>query len=713
MKAPFTFEVDSQGIGWLTFDLEGEKINTISSAVLDELSKILDQIYIDQRVQVLVIQSGKEDVFIAGADLKDFGHLFNDLQKMKHLIYHGHEVLQKIADAPFPTIALIQGICLGGGTELALACTYRVVTDHPKTGIALPETSLGIIPGWGGTQRLPRLIGLIEALDMILTGRMIKAQKAFKMHLADGIVASEFRHEKTVEFALACLTTVARNKIMERRKAKGWKHYLFEANPLGRLFLFSQARKKVLAKTKGHYPAPLVALELIKATYGVSLKDGLKAERETFIQKAHPYFENAKRLVPIFFINEALKKQTWETEGSKPIEIKSAGVLGAGTMGAGIAWLFSFHDYAVRLKDISWEIIGKGYGTIQSLYKQQVKNKKLKATDANLKYHHVSSTIDYVGFSHLDVVIEAATENLELKHKIFQQLEEVLPQKSIIASNTSSLTIASMSTVMKHPERFIGMHFFNPPNRMPLVEVIKGEKTSSSTIAAAVELCKKLGKIPLVVGDCPGFLVNRIFAVGANEVLWLLEEGIAMEKLEKMMLHFGMPMAPFVLFDEVGNDIFYKVGHVLEDAYGERMHMPSIIKSMNERKLYGKKVGKGFYLWKGDKKQPNPEVAQLILRANPENYSEETLTKRVMFGMINEAVRCLEEKIIDSPAHLDMALILGIGFPPFRGGLLRYADACGVQNIVAHLKKFSEKYGSRFTPCNLIVEMSKKESHFY
>lgn len=368
------------------------------------------------------------------------------------------------------------------------------------------------------------------------------------------------------------------------------------------------------------------------------------------------------------------------------------------------------------MKDINWELIGKGFGNISELYHKSVKDKKLKKNEASLKFQHVSGTVDWSGFQHADLVIEAATENLDLKNKIFIDLEQHVPAEAIIATNTSSLTIAEMAKAFKNPERFVGMHFFNPVPRMPLVEVVPSARTKPEVVATAVEFCKKIGKTPIVVGDCHGFLVNRIFAVCANELMLLFSEGVDRHRLDKLMLDFGYPMGPFALADEVGIDVMAKVNKSFEEAYGERMRGPKIADEMVEHKWYGKKNGIGFYIYK-DKNDKHPKfneaVLKLVKSSDSSKLSEIEMSDRVILTMINEAARCLQEKIINRPDYLDMALIMGTGFPPFRGGLLRYADTLGINYVVDHLKQFEQKYGARFTPCPRLLEMQQSNKKFY
>ncbi|NGX43071.1 MAG: Fatty acid oxidation complex subunit alpha [Chlamydiae bacterium] len=715
MSSSFKLTIDPEGIAHLVFDYPGEKINKISIPVLDELDGILEGLVDNKHIKAMLITSAKEGIFIAGADLKSFDSLFDDPDRAREMLGKGHQVFSKLEKLPFPTIAVINGVCLGGGLELALACTYRIVADHPRTSLGLPETSLGIFPGWGGTQRLPKLIGLTEGLKIILTGKPVKAMNAWKIKLADAIVPWEFQEQKVEEFVRMCLTEKGRREIISRRKRKGMFSLLFEKNFIGRHIVYWQSKRTILKKTKGDYPAPLVALEVVKKTYGIPLEKGLKVELDMFIKNMKKNSKIANYLIQIFFNSEAMKKDPGLPETKKAaLPIHAVGVLGAGVMGSGISWLMSYRDIPVRMKDINWEFVGKGYEAAWDIYKTLMKIRRLKPGQANLKFHNITGTIDYTGFRHLDLIIEAAVENIDLKHKILQELEGEIRPDAIVATNTSSLTIKELATVMQHPERLIGMHFFNPPSRMPLVEIVAGEKTSPEAVATAVELCKRIKKMPIVVGDCSGFLVNRIFARGFVETMRMLDEGIDMQRIDKIFLKFGMPMAPFVLADKIGNDVNLKAFKGFESAYPDRMHVPHILDVMVEQELYGEKVRKGFYLYQKKSKKPNPKVQEIITSSEEAaKISDEEIVERVVLAMINEAARCLQEKIVTKPGYLDIAMIFGTGFPPFRGGVLRYADSLGIKNVVSKLKYFQQTQGERYSPTELLLEMDKENRGFY
>lgn len=705
---------DTGKITTFWFDYPGEKVNKISPDVLDELEAMLKELALENP-KALLIRSRKEDIFIAGADLKTFQEAFHNIQLAEKLIDKGHAVFRYMESLPFPTIAVIDGVCLGGGTEFILSCTYRVATDNPKVQIGLPEVNLGIFPGWGGTQRLPRLIGLEQGVMMIVTGKPVDSKKALKLHLVDKVVSKEFLEDALHAFVDKILSKNGAEEVLSYRRTVSFRNFLLEKNPLGRSFLFNRFKKGIDEKTKGFYPAPLIAADLIERTASMSKDEGLNEEVKTFKTLLHSHTEIPKNLIDLFFIQEEIKKNPGLTSKAAPMPIKKAGLIGAGTMGGGIAFILSQKDIPVRFKEINQEALGKGYGHVFSLYQKEIKRKKIPKEIADRKFQLVSGTLNYDGFKQADIVLEAALENIDVKKQVYKELEEIIRDDALIATNTSTITIKNLSEGMKHPERLIGMHFFNPPEKMPLVEIIQGEKTSPVAVETAAALCKKLGKMGLVVKDCPGFLVNRIFAAGANEAGYLLEEGVPMHDIESEIVSFGMPMGPFTLADEVGNDVAYKAFTVIENAYPPRMKQPIITKLMDENKLWGKKSGQGYFLYdNGTKKRENPKIALLLKGAKSRRSPKEgEIKERFLLSMINEAARCLEEKIVPSPKHIDIALLYGMGFPAFRGGLLKYADTIGAKKIVERLKSYESEFGVRFNPCALLTEMAESGKTFY
>lgn len=725
MTEALTLKIEKNGVANLIFDLPNEKINKLSAPVLEQLEKALNVIDGNKAIRVLLITSEKKDIFIAGADINEIKAI-TDSKDALQKVSRGQNILTKIAQLKIPTVAVIDGACLGGGLELALACKYRVAVTNPKTMLGLPEVNLGIIPGFGGTQRLPALIGLEESLKIILSGKAVDARKAHKIGLVDELAREEFLEETLSRFVVEILEKGEANQYLSARKAAAKKRCFVDNILMKKYLVFFLVEKDLLSKTKGQYPAPLYALEVIKRTYGKcgakKITKGFEVELEAFCELA--VGDISKNLIEIFFTSEALKKDSGVAAEVTAAEVKNAALLGAGVMGGGIAWLFSNYDIEVRLKDIAQNAVALGYNQIVKIYNQLKKIRKYSAAQVSLKINKVSSTLDYSGFDKADIIVEAVVENMAVKKKILAEAETKVRKDAVIASNTSSLSISEMARDLKNPERFAGMHFFNPVNRMPLVEVIRGEKTSDATIATIVKLSKKLGKTPIVVKDSAGFLVNRILLPYMNEAAYLLQDGAEIQRIDALIEDFGMPMGPFVLADVVGIDVGVKVAHSLFEAFGERMKVAEVLDEVynNHKDLLGKKSGKGFYLHGSREKshtQVNPKMIEIVrgVRAQKSlkitNPSDEEIVDRCILIMINEAAKCLEEGVVKNAAYLDMAMIMGAGFPAFRGGVLRSADAYGIQKVVDRLRELSIKNGSRFAVSNLLVDMAVKQQKFY
>ena len=715
-----TLTIDKNGVANLIFDLPGEKVNKLSATVLSELEKAINVIDGNKAIRVLLITSEKKDIFIAGADINEIKGIINEKDAMEK-VSRGQNILTKLAQLKIPTVAVIDGACLGGGLELALACKYRVAVINSKTSLGLPEVNLGIIPGFGGTQRLPRLVGLQEGVKMILSGKAVDARKAFKIGLVDDLSQEEFLEERLGIFVSEILQKGAQNQYLELRKQVQKKRRLFEF--LTKHLVFFLAKKDLMEKTKGNYPAPFSALEVVKKTYAKSNQSkGLEIELEAFCKLA--VGEISKNLIEIFFTSEALKKDSGIETKEEIAEIKNAGLIGAGVMGGGIAWLFSNYDVDIRVKDIAQKSIALGYNQVVSIYNQLKKIRKYTSRQIEIKIGKISSSLDYSGFDKSDFVIEAVVENLEVKKKILMEAESHIGKDVVMASNTSSLSISQMASVLQNPERLAGMHFFNPVNRMPLVEVIRGEKTSDKAVATVVKLSKKLGKTPIVVKDSAGFLVNRILLPYMNEAAYLLQEGAEIRRVDVLIEKFGMPMGPFVLADVVGIDVGVKVAHSLFEAFGERMRVADILDEIynNHKNLLGKKSGQGFYFHSNKEKsyaQVNPEIRQILenlkRKKSLPNYelSDDAIVDRCVLMMINEAAKCLEEDVVKNASYLDMAMIMGAGFPAFRGGILRCADSYGIVKVVEQLQDLRRTHGVRFAVSSLLIEMAEKNQKFY
>ncbi|MFQ5790208.1 MAG: 3-hydroxyacyl-CoA dehydrogenase NAD-binding domain-containing protein, partial [Acidobacteriota bacterium] len=708
-NAPLQMTIED-GLAWLTFDCPGEKVNKLSSAVMASLSSLLDELRGRKDIAGAIITSAKDGIFIAGADIHEIRDVATR-EEGARASRLGQEIFGQIEKLPFPVVAAVSGVCLGGGTELALACHGRLGTDHPRFQMGLPEVNLGIIPGWGGTTRLPRLVGLQRGLELILTGRSVDASKARRYGLVDEAVP----HQEVRRHAAALVRKLGRegrSRAGKRRRPPGLANWLLEGNPLGRALVFRQARKTVLSRTKGRYPAPLKALEVVRRAWSQPFEKALALEAEALGELVPSAI--SKNLIHLFFLSEKAKKDPGvDGDVGPPKEVRWAGLLGAGTMGGGIAWLLSDRDLPVRVKDVDPKFLGAGLKTARRIHEQRKKRRRMTAWELEKKMSLISPTLNWTGFGRVDVVLEAIVEDLEVKKKVLRELEPVVPKDSLIGTNTSTLPITKLQSALARPERMAGFHFFNPVERMPLIEVIRGQATSDETVAAFVALARRLGKTPVVVADGPGFLVNRILGPYLNEACHLLLETADLEGIDRALLDFGMPMGPLRLLDEVGIDVAEKAGKVLGAAYGERAAPAGVIEKLASAGRLGKKTGRGLYVHAGKKPKPDPAVVSLLGIDTRQPAKGEEVVERSVYVMIAEAARCLEEKVVRSPGELDLAMVMGIGFPPFRGGLLRHADSLGLSSVVDGLRRWRDKLGLRFAPPEALIERARSNVGFY
>ncbi len=701
-------------VALVELDLVGEKVNKLSSPVMTRLSEVVRELEASAFKAVVII-SRKSNIFVAGADIEEIKSI-KTKEQFVPVLEEANRIFNAIEDLKIPVIAAIHGACLGGGCELSLACDYRIATDDPSTKIGLPETKLGIIPGFGGCIRLPRVVGLQAALDIILNGKSVVAPKALKMGLVDQVVHPSILEAQALKFAE---TLIASGKPAKRRKhfkPQGLMGKLMESALLKGKVL-SEARKMVLKFTAGHYPAPLKAIEVIGKTYGMSDRaKALRIEMEGFCQVA--VTDVSKHLINVFFLMESVKKKTGVTGNAKAHAVKRVGVLGAGTMGGGIAYVAADRGIEVRMKDLNNGALALGFSHARDLWAKQLKKRRINQFDFGRKMNLVTGGLDYAGFKQLDVVIEAVVEDMKIKQKVIGETAANCRPDCIIATNTSSLSVTEMAKGHPHPENFIGMHFFNPVDKMPLVEIIRGEKTSDEAVATIFELTKKMGKLPVVVRDGPGFIVNRLLVPYMIEAMWLLHDGMSIEKVDSLYKkQFGMPMGPFALLDEVGLDVGIKVSKIFHETLGERIMLPTEMMKLKESGRLGKKGKKGFYLYDERGKATGVDqsiYAELGLPAPTNKLSDKEVVQRGIFPMINEAALALiEEHIVDTPDEVDLAMITGTGFPPFRGGLLRYADSVGTQTIADELEVYATRYGARFKPSTPLRNMAKTNRTFY
>lgn len=720
------------GVAVLTLDIPGEPVNSISPKVGDEFERVLAQTERDDAVKAVVFISGKKDNFVAGANIEFLGTL-TSAKEATEASRRGQAGFNRLANFSKPVVAAIHGACLGGGLEWALACTYRIATDHPKTSLGLPEVQLGLIPGAGGTQRLPRLVGAQTAIDLILTGKSLKAKKALKLNVVDEVVPAPILRE----VALRRAKELASGELKPARthprsaklipKAKGladlikgltdketWAELALEENPLGRKILFDQAKKQLLKKTHGHYPAPLKALEAIRVGLDDGFDAGLEAEARLFGELVMS--DVSRRLVEIFFATTALKKDNGTDDPKvKPREVKKIGILGGGLMGGGIAYVTANNmGVPSRIKEKDDAGMGRALKHVHGLFDERVRKRSLTARESSAKMALVSASTDYSGFKKADLVIEAVFEDLALKQQIIRDIEKVVGPECIFASNTSSLPITKLAEASSRPETVIGMHYFSPVNKMPLLEIITHKGTAKWVTATCVEVGKKQGKTVIVVNDGVGFYTSRVLAPYMNEAAYLLAEGADISELDRALVDFGFPVGPVTLLDEVGIDVGAKVGKIMHEAFGARMAAPAHTEKLIADGRLGRKAKKGFYTYDGKKKQVDETIYALLPHGKDrKRLDRQEMAERCTLQMVNEAIRCLGEGVLRSPRDGDIGAIFGLGFPPFLGGPFRYADKLGLSNLLARLEHYQSKHGARFEPAPLLIERAKAGKAFY
>ena len=696
------------GIARITFDQPGSRANTLNQAVQAEFENLLSELEKTPNLQGVILCSGKPGMFIAGADLKELVNLKPGAANARDLTLRGLGFIGRFEKLPCPTVVLIDGATMGGGTELSLAFDYRLMGTHPKAEMGLPETKIGIISGWGGTQRLPRVIGPSLAIDMICTGEPVKAAKAREIGLAWDVVPSE----KMQAEALRLLKWTRESGEWKAIRAK-------KQQPVGlsedqHQYTFGVARAMVLAKTKGQFPAPLAALDAIAKGCNLTLEEGLKIETEYFLPLAGSTI--SRNLIAIFFMTQRLAKDTGVADASiQPKEIKRVAVIGAGIMGAGIAGAHVRKGIPTIINDVSPEAQARGVANITKVIQSRIDIGRATQADLVSALGCLSTTANLAMLSDRDVIIEAVVENEDVKTKLYRELQVILAPEAILASNTSTISITRMAGAVKKPENFAGMHFFNPVDRMQLVEVIRGEKTSDQTAATLVALAKKVGKTPIVVKDCPGFLVNRILFPYLNEAMVLLEEGADPRTLDKAATAFGMPMGPITLSDVVGLATALYAGQVVNRAFADRAKDTKILGALVAAGRMGQKSGAGFYSYaKGSRGVDDPAFAAILekCRTSKRIMDAAELRDRLFLPMLVEASLVVMEGVVREPADVDMGLILGIGFPPQHGGLLRWADTEGMSNILTRLAKY-EALGKRFQPTELMRKLAASGKGFF
>ncbi len=691
-------EIGDDHICLLTFDRPKSGANIFDAATLHELDEHLDSVESDTSLRGLIITSAKKSIFIAGADLKT---LLKQAQtnEMRAFIAEGQRIFNRIAALEIPIVAAIHGACAGGGYEITLACDYRVASDDPATRIGLPETTLGLIPAWGGCTRLPRLIGPERAAEVILKGKLYSAQEALKLGLIDEITSPDRP------------LAAARKKLRAGKRAAS---------------SVLKIEKDIPAPREAGNPAPARALDVIKKGLASSIDQALALELDAIVDLGKT--ESTQNLIRNFFLAEKYKKGTSKTPAEKVVH---AAVIGAGVMGSGIAQWLSSRGVTVILRDIAREQIDRGLANIEKTYADAVKRGLMTEEKAKQGRARIVASTAPMELRDVQFVIEAASEKIDVKKEIFCELAMQAGPKTIIATNTSALPISELADATVSPEHVIGLHFFNPVSRMKLVEVVVGKQTSDETRERTLAFTRQIGKLPVIVRDSPGFLVNRVLFPYLLDAAELFESGLNAEKIDNALLQWGMPMGPLRLIDEIGVDITIDIGNTLEKAYGHRDHVLAVLLWLRDAQMLGRKSSAGFYKYEGKTQSANELLTQWRrgLHGDPEGadgpvippdrhrdprlqLNETELAHRLVFLMVNEAARCLEEKVVESPEDADYGMILGTGFAPFRGGPLRFAEHFGLKKIVEEMERLAQT-DDKFAPCEFLKKHVRNGTKFY
>jgi 3-hydroxyacyl-CoA dehydrogenase/enoyl-CoA hydratase/3-hydroxybutyryl-CoA epimerase/enoyl-CoA isomerase len=672
----------------VVFDLKDQSANVFNTLALKELGEVLEVIKKQTSTTGLLFTSGKPSGFVFGADVTEFlDHFKKSETEMKTWIAGINKIFSGYEDLPYPKVALVNGFALGGGCEIALTMDYRLAT--PKAALGLPETKLGIIPGWGGTVRLPRLIGADNAIEWITGAKHNKAEDALRIGAIDGIVEDAKLEEAGLKLIAECIKGE-----MDWKARVAQKKAPLKLDKIESAMTFDGSKAFVAAAAGPHYPAPVKAVEAMQKAARMNRDEALEVEGETFAFCGKT--KTAECLVQVFLGDQYLKKVSKKvTKDATPT--KFGAVLGAGIMGGGISYQSASMGVPVLMKDIKTEQLDLGMNEASKILLKEVERKKTTPEKMAKVIAQITPTLSYADFAHAQFVVEAVVENEKIKKSVLADVEKAVGPDAVLASNTSTISITSLAEGLSRPDKFCGMHFFNPVHRMPLVEIIRGAKTSEATIAQAVNYANQMGKTPIVVNDCAGFLVNRILFPYFNGFIFLLEDGVDFQRIDKVMEKFGWPMGPAYLLDVVGIDTGFHASSIMAKAFPDRMgfKQKTILEVMYENKRFGQKNGLGFFEYEMDKKgkqvkKVNPAVYELIkpVQKKQIEITDEEIVMRMMLPMIIEASRCLEDKIVESPVEVDMGLLLGLGFPPFRAGALKYADTVGLKKLDEESKKY-------------------------
>ncbi|ENA30624.1 MULTISPECIES: fatty acid oxidation complex subunit alpha FadB [Pseudomonas] len=706
-----TVKALENGIAELKLDLTGESVNKFNRLTLNELRQAVDALKADASVKAVILSSGK-DVFLVGADITEFVESFRmpdeDLLAGNLEI---NQIFNDFEDLNVPTVAAINGIALGGGLEIAMAADFRVMSETAKVG--LPEVKLGIYPGFGGTVRLPRLIGSDNAIEWIASGKENSAAEALKVGVVDAVVAPDKLQAAALDLARRAISGELDHKARRQPKLEKLK-----LNPIEAMMAFESAKGYVAGQAGPNYPAPVEAIKTIQKAANFGREKALEVEAKGFVKLAKTTVSQS--LIGLFLNDQLLKKKA-KVYDQQAGEIKQASVLGAGIMGGGIAYQSALKGTPILMKDIREEAIQLGLDEASKLLNKRVEKGRLEPVKMAEALNRIRPTLSYGDFKSVDIVVEAVVENPKIKQAVLAEVEDQVGEEAILASNTSTISISLLAQALKRPENFCGMHFFNPVHMMPLVEVIRGEKTSEKTIATTVAYAKKMGKNPIVVNDCPGFLVNRVLFPYFGGFAGLIGQGADFQRIDKLMEKFGWPMGPAYLMDVVGMDTAHHARDVMAEGFPDRMKesRKTAVDTLYEAKRLGQKNGKGFYVYETDKKGKPKKVADAETYAllkpvvyEQRDFTDDEIVQRMMIPLCLETVRCLEDGIVESAAEADMGLIYGIGFPPFRGGALRYIDSLGVAEFVALADQYAD-LGPLYHPTEKLREMARNGQSFF
>jgi 3-hydroxyacyl-CoA dehydrogenase/enoyl-CoA hydratase/3-hydroxybutyryl-CoA epimerase len=694
------FEI-ADGLATITFDRPDSKVNLLTHPVMVRLESHLASVEVAAgrgEVRALLVQSAKPGNFIAGADIDQLAGL-ESAAAASEISRRGQAIFKRLERLSVPTLVAINGVCVGGGLELALACDYRVASDHAQTRFGFPETRLGFVPGLGGTVRTPRLIGLRAALDLILSGRQINSDRARELGLVDRILSAEAFDDEVAALAAG----FARGKTPLRRHLRSTVARLLEDGPAARWIIKKLTRRAVLARTRGHYPALPAAVEVVVSSLSVAPEKAYEQEAEAFGRLA--VTTESKNLIAVFQLTEGARKRVPDGEAAT---VRRAAVVGAGVMGAGIAELFAYQNVPVKIVDVDPERVEAGIERARELLEKAGERSGWSSEDLQARVDCLRGAVSYDGFDTVDAVVEAVVERLDVKKMVISALEDFLRPDAVIATNTSALSISKLQEELERPDRLCGLHFFNPPFRMPLVEVVRGAATSDDALATAFEIAVRLGKTPIIVKDSPGFVVNRVLAAYLTEAGYLLQEGMTVKELDRVMTRFGMPVGPARLLDEIGLDVVAEVSKTMISGFGERFQPAPIVGTVLATGVSGRKGGRGFYRYSDGKAEGTDSEIEAVLREASEGEPPGSgeAEERMVLAMINEAARTLDDRVVSSPENLDVAMIMGTGFPPFRGGLLRYADHLGLDHVADRLRHYASSVSARLEPATGLTERS-------